>query len=226
MPSTFLHGTPITLLIASWSHLSCCSILLTSHTLNTPSAVPTSRHRCLSLPATLRTCIILYNGAEDTGLARTFSPSGTNSCVLCSSRSDRRLQTPCSEFTRKCTRQSMTNSMQLAAPPVAMQRISAGPAEAAKPYRISDLIRKSWDGSHDKGQFRNFLAELHLWMQAWSDQGERIVVRVESVDKVDRSEHLKPLCARFLHRTTTNEPLRMVQQVQGERGQGGAIQLA
>ena len=56
----------------------------------------------------------------------------------------------------------------------AMQRISAGPAEAAKPYRISDLIPKSWEGRHDKGQFRNFMAELHLWMQAWSDQGERI----------------------------------------------------
>ena len=54
----------------------------------------------------------------------------------------------------------------------AMQRLSAGPAEAAKPHRISDLIPKSWDGSHDKTQFRNFTAELLLWMQAWSDQGE------------------------------------------------------
>ena len=44
----------------------------------------------------------------------------------------------------------------------AMQRISAGPAEGAKPYGISDLIPQSWDGSHDKGQFRNFMAELHL----------------------------------------------------------------
>ena len=69
----------------------------------------------------------------------------------------------------------------------AMQRLSAGPAGACKPHRISDLIPKSWDGSHDKGQFRDFMAELHLWMQAWSDQGERILVRVESVDKVERS---------------------------------------
>ena len=38
----------------------------------------------------------------------------------------------------------------------AMQRLSAGAAEKAKLYRISDLIPKSWDGSHDKGQFRNF----------------------------------------------------------------------
>ena len=61
----------------------------------------------------------------------------------------------------------------------AMQRISVGPAETANPYRISDLIPKSWDGSHDKGHFRNFMAELHLWMQAWSDQCGRILVRVE-----------------------------------------------
>ena len=44
-----------------------------------------------------------------------------------------------------------------------MQRLSAGSAETAKPYRISDLILKSWDGSHEEGQFRNFMAELHLW---------------------------------------------------------------
>ena len=31
---------------------------------------------------------------------------------------------------------------------VAMQKLSAGPAESAKPNRISDLIPKSWDGSH------------------------------------------------------------------------------
>ena len=51
----------------------------------------------------------------------------------------------------------------------AMQKLSAGPAETAKPHRTSDLAPKSWDGSHEKGQFRNFIAELHLWMQAWSD---------------------------------------------------------
>ena len=48
-----------------------------------------------------------------------------------------------------------------------MQRVSAGPAETDMPYRMSDLIPKSWDGSHDKGQFNNFMAKLHLWMQAW-----------------------------------------------------------
>ena len=60
----------------------------------------------------------------------------------------------------------------------AMHRISAGSTGTAKPCRMSDLIPKSWDGSHDKGQFRNFMAELHLWMQARSDQGERLLVRV------------------------------------------------
>ena len=110
----------------------------------------------------------------------------------------------------------------------AMQRLSEGPAETANPYRVSDLIPKSWDGSHDTGQFRNFMAELHLWMQAWSDQGERIFVRVESVDIVDRST-LAVGCTEAVFRTfesalyqvlhrTTNEPPRMVQYVQGQRG--------
>ena len=48
----------------------------------------------------------------------------------------------------------------------AMQRLSVGPAETAKPYRIIDLIPKSWDGSHEQGQFRNFMAEVHWRMQA------------------------------------------------------------
>ena len=112
----------------------------------------------------------------------------------------------------------------------AMQRLSSGPAETAKPYRISDLIPKSWDGSRERGQFRNFVAELHLCMQAWSDQGERILVRVESVDNVDRSTRaawtareadfrtFKTALYKILRRTTTNKPLRMVGQVQGQRG--------
>ena len=43
----------------------------------------------------------------------------------------------------------------------AVQRLSAGPAETARPYKISDLIPKSWDGSHEKCQIRNFMADLH-----------------------------------------------------------------
>ena len=66
-------------------------------------------------------------------------------------------------------------------------------------------------------------------MQAWSDQGERILERVQGVDKVDRStlavdctegdfRMFETALYQILHRTTTNEPLRMVQQVQGQRG--------
>ena len=41
----------------------------------------------------------------------------------------------------------------------AMQILSAGPAETAKPHRSSDLIPEGWDGNHDTGQFRNFMAD-------------------------------------------------------------------
>ena len=60
----------------------------------------------------------------------------------------------------------------------AMQRLSAGPAETTKPYRISGLMPKSRDGSHDKGQFRIFIVQSRV---------SEILVRVESVDKVQRS---------------------------------------
>ena len=65
-------------------------------------------------------------------------------------------------------------------------------------------------------------------MQAWSDQGERILVRVESVGKVDGStlavdtteadfRTLETALYQVLHLATTNEPLRMVQLVQGQK---------
>ena len=41
-------------------------------------------------------------------------------------------------------------------------------------------------GQSGQSQFRNFMGELHLWMQARLDQGERILVRVKGVDKVER----------------------------------------
>ena len=73
------------------------------------------------------------------------------------------------------------------------------------------------------------MKKLHLWMQAWSDQGERILVRVEGVDKVERStpavdcteadfRTFETVLYQVLHRTTANEPRRMVQQVQGQTG--------
>ena len=61
-------------------------------------------------------------------------------------------------------------------------------------------------------------------LQAWSDQGERILARVESVDKVDRAA-LAVDCTEAdfrtyetgLYRTTANEPLKMILQVEGQR---------
>ena len=83
---------------------------------------------------------------------------------------------------------------------VALQKMSKGSPETVMPYGISDLIPKSWDGSNDKGQFRNFMAELRLWMQAWSDEGERLLTRIESADKgtaqQKKSEHSSPRCTK------------------------------
>ena len=99
----------------------------------------------------------------------------------------------------------------------------------SKPYRISDLIPRNWEGNNEKGEFRSFMSHLHLWMQAWSDKGERIATRVESVDKVDRAtlavdctqaefRTFETALYQVLHRMTANEPLKMVQQVEGQRG--------
>ena len=65
----------------------------------------------------------------------------------------------------------------------ALQNVSARPAES-KPCRISDLLPRNWEGSNEKGEFRSFMSDLHLWMQAWSDQGEQMLVRVESIRQV------------------------------------------
>ena len=98
-----------------------------------------------------------------------------------------------------------------------------------KPYKISDLIPRNWEGNNEKGEFRSFMSDLHLWMQAWSDQGERVLTRVESAEKIDRDtlavdctqaefRALETALYQVLHRTTANEPLKMVQQVEGQRG--------
>ena len=88
----------------------------------------------------------------------------------------------------------------------------------SKPYRISDLIPRNWEGSSEKGEFRSFMSDLHLWMQAWSHQGEQMLARVESVDRFDNNviavdcsdEEFRSIEAplyQVLHRTTANEPL-------------------
>ena len=110
----------------------------------------------------------------------------------------------------------------------ALQRLTANPAES-KPYRISDLIPRNWEGGNEKGEFRSFMSDLHLWMQAWSDQGERMLAMVESVDRFDNNviavdcsaEEFRSTEAplyQVLHRTTSNEPLRIVQQTKGQKG--------
>ena len=73
-------------------------------------------------------------------------------------------------------RMDMLNSIN-----TALQNVSARPAES-KPYRISDLIPRNWEGSNGPHTSDTFLSDLHLWMQAWSDQGEQMLARVESID--------------------------------------------
>ena len=68
----------------------------------------------------------------------------------------------------------------------AQQNVSAKPA-ASKSCRISDFIPRNWEGGNDKGKFRHFISDLHLWMQAWSDFGETKFVSVESADKFGNS---------------------------------------
>ena len=110
----------------------------------------------------------------------------------------------------------------------ALQNISARPAES-KQYRISDLIPRNWEGSSEKGEFSSFTSDLHLWIQAWSDQGEQMLARVESIDKFDNKvlaldcphEEFRSIEAslhQVLHRTTSNEPLRIVKQTRGQKG--------
>ena len=120
-------------------------------------------------------------------------------------------------------RMDMLNSIN-----TALQNASARPAET-KPYRISDFNTRNWEGSNEKGKFRNFKSALHLWMQAWSDQGEKMLAVVEGADKLDNNaiasdctddefRSIETSLDQVLHRTTANEPLRIVQQTRGPRG--------
>ena len=73
------------------------------------------------------------------------------------------------------------------------------------------------------------MSDLHLWMHAWSNQGEMILTSVESVDMFDSSATavdcpdaefrlIEASLYHVLHRTTANEPLRKVQQTKGQKG--------
>ena len=73
------------------------------------------------------------------------------------------------------------------------------------------------------------MSDLHLWVQAWSNQGEMILASAERVDKYDSSA-IAEYCPeaedclteaslyQVLHRTAANEPLRIVQETQGQKG--------
>ena len=120
-------------------------------------------------------------------------------------------------------RMDMMNSIS-----AALQRVTAKSAES-KPYRISDLIPRNWEGRNEKGELRSFMSDLHLWMQAWSDQGEQMLAMVESIDRFDNNaiafdcsdeefRSIESALYQVLHRTTFNEPLRIVQQTKGQKG--------
>ena len=80
-----------------------------------------------------------------------------------------------------------------------------------------------------RGEFRSFMSDLHLWMQAWSNQGEMILPSAERVEKFDSSAIAvdcpeaefrlsEASLYQVLHRTTANEPLNTVQHTEGEKG--------
>ena len=68
----------------------------------------------------------------------------------------------------------------------ALRNVTVKPAPA-KPCRIRDLTPRNGRGSNVKGEFRYFMSDLHLWMQAWSDEGETMHVSVGSFDTLDTS---------------------------------------
>ena len=120
-------------------------------------------------------------------------------------------------------RMDMMNSIS-----AALQRMTAKPAES-KPYRIIDFITRNWEGGNEKGELRSFMSDLHSWMQTWSDQGEQMLAVVESIDRFDNNviafdcsdedfRSIESALYQVLHMTTSNEPLRIVQQTKGQKG--------
>ena len=68
-----------------------------------------------------------------------------------------------------------------------------------------------------------------LWMQAWSNEGQTVLVSVEKTDKFDSNalaadcpdeefRSIESSLYQVLHRTAANEPLKIVQQTQGQKG--------
>ena len=78
-----------------------------------------------------------------------------------------------------------------------------------------------------KGEFRSFTSDLHLWTQAWSNQGEKMLAIVEGTDKLDNNaiafdcsddefRSTEASLYQLLHTTKANEPLRTAQQTRGQ----------
>ena len=91
----------------------------------------------------------------------------------------------------------------------------------------SDFIPRNWGVNNEKGQFRSFMSDLYLWMQAWSDQGEKMLAIVWGTDKLDNNaiafdcsddefRSIEASLYQVLHRTTANEPVSTVQQARGQ----------
>ena len=101
----------------------------------------------------------------------------------------------------------------------ALQGVTANPAP--KPHRISDVILRNWEGSNDKGEFRHFMSDLHVWMHAWSTEGVTMLVSVESSHTYDDSTFsvdcsqeqfitIEASLYQVPQRATANEPRRTV----------------
>ena len=98
-----------------------------------------------------------------------------------------------------------------------------------KQYRISDFLPRNWERRQRKGEIRSLMSDLHLWMQTWSNQGEKMLVSVQSTDRFDSStlavhcpddefRSIEATLHQVLHRTTAHEPLGIVQQTSGQKG--------
>ena len=95
----------------------------------------------------------------------------------------------------------------------ALTRVSANPLTSSQ---------KNWEGSNHKGEHFHSVWDLHLRMQAWSDEGDTRLTSIESSDKFDNST-FAVACAdeefgaseaslyQALHRKTANGPLRTVE---------------
>ena len=108
----------------------------------------------------------------------------------------------------------------------ASQRVTANPASKPNKRPHSKKLGR-------KEKLEHVMSDVHLWMQAWSNEGERMFVSVESSDLTSSTtahvryidcsqEQFRTIAAslyQVLHRTTENEPLIIVSSA-NERTEG------